>query len=139
AISVTWAGNQSISDLADVPNHFAGGNGWSYIVDPNVSGADVVISEILAANVTGLKDETGAIQDWIELQNRGAKPVSLLGWSLTDDPRNPGQWVFPDVVLDPGQFLVVFASGLDRRPAGPNATLHTNFKLSRAGEYLGLL
>ncbi|MCI0538905.1 MAG: lamin tail domain-containing protein, partial [Verrucomicrobiales bacterium] len=138
AINVSWAGSQTINDLAGVPNRFAGGTGWSYSVDPNAPEATVVISEFLAANVTGLKDETGAVQDWIELHNRGGTPVRLLGWSLSDDLRNPGEWVFPDVTVGPGQFLVVFASGLDRRPGGANAALHTNFRLSRAGEYLGL-
>ena len=34
----------------------------------------------------------------------------LVGWALTDDAAEPGRWVFPDVSLGPGQFLVVFAS-----------------------------
>jgi hypothetical protein len=138
SINVNWAGGHAISDLADVPNRFPGGAGWSYTVNPNAARADVVMSELLAANTTGLKDETGAPQDWIELHNRGNSPVRLLGWSLTDDPRSPDKWVFPDVTLGSGQLLVVFASGLDRKPTGAGAALHTNFRLSRAGEYLGL-
>jgi hypothetical protein len=39
---------------------------------------------------------------------------------------------FPDVTLGSGQLLVVFASGLDRKPTGAGAALHTNFRLSRA-------
>jgi hypothetical protein len=83
-------------------------------------------------------DEDGERPDWIELHNRGANAVNLLGWSLTDDPDVPGQWTFPSRVLNPGEYLVVFASGKDRRaPAGANR-FHTNFKLDLFGEYLAL-
>src|SRR5439155_10081362 len=37
-----------------------------------------------------------------------------------------------------GGYLVVFASGKDRRSTTPGSRLHTNFKLSASGEYLGL-
>jgi len=103
----------------------------------------VRISEFLAANATGLKDAAATPEDpdpipWIELENRGAVAVELGGWSLSDDPEFPGQWVFPSKIIQPGQFLIVFASGLDlKNPAGTNR-LHTNFKLSRTGEFLGL-
>src|SRR5205807_868581 len=126
-------------DLATPPNHFNGAAAWNYVVDPNAARANVVISELLAGNTVGLTDEDGAFQDWIELFNPGVQPVRLLGWALTDDPRNPGRWTFPDVTIGAGQYLIVFASGLDRRPSGPDVKLHTNFKLSKGGEYLGLL
>jgi hypothetical protein len=92
----------------------------------------------VAGNLTGLTDEDGERPDWIELHNRGANAVNLLGWSLTDDRSVPGQWTFPSRVLNPGEYLVVFASGKDRRaPAGANR-FHTNFKLDLFGEYLAL-
>ena len=47
------------------------------------------------------------------------------------------RWVFPAVTLDPGGYLIVFASKKDRfDPAG---NLHTDFSLSKNGEYLALL
>jgi len=94
-----------------------------------------VISEFLASNQSGLLDEDGEASDWIEIRNPDAAPASLLGWSLSDDPRSPARWVFPNRTLGPGEFLVVFASGKNRAGAGP---LHTNFRLEAAGEYLGL-
>lgn len=95
-----------------------------------------VITEFMAANGGSLRDQDGDASDWIELYNPEPTPVSLAGYSLTDDPNDPDKWRLPEVLL-PGQgFLVVFASGKDRRdPAGE---LHTNFALSRDGEYLGL-
>ena len=38
----------------------------------------------------------------------------------------------------PNQYLLVFASGKDRKPTTPGGKLHTNFKLKINGEYLGL-
>jgi len=85
----------------------------------------------------GWKDEDEEFSDWIELYNPGVSSVSLNGWSLTDDPALPDKWILPDVTLNGGQYLVVFASGKDRRVIG-GTPLHTNFKLDRGGEYLAL-
>ncbi len=99
--------------------------------------ADVVIQEFMAANSGTLPDEDGDYPDWIEIANEGAVSQSLLNWCLTDSRSNPTKWRFPDVSLDPGEYLVIFASDKNRRVSGKN--LHTNFKLSADGEYLALL
>ncbi|MCW5556824.1 MAG: hypothetical protein KIT22_03145, partial [Verrucomicrobiae bacterium] len=41
-------------------------------------GAAPVISEFLASNRDGLRDEDGEASDWIEIRNPDATPVSLL-------------------------------------------------------------
>ena len=97
----------------------------------------VLITEFLAANSTGITDADGDHSDWIELQNQTPSAVDLSGWRLTDDPLALAKWVFPSTVLEPARFLIVFASGKDRRT--PGAELHTNFKLDAAGEYLALV
>ena len=100
-------------------------------------GADVMISEFLASNVSGITDEDGDHSDWIELKNVGAAPEDLTGWSLTDHRLEPIRWVIPSVTLAAGEELLIFASGKDR--AVPGQELHTDFKLSASGEYLGLI
>ena len=106
--------------------------------DTDAGGTDragsVVINEILAANGSGLVDEDGEFSDWIELKNIGASTLSLEGWSLSDDRTKPDKWVLPAVNIAPGAFVVIYASGKDRR----DSSLHTNFKLNSDGEYLGL-
>ena len=97
----------------------------------------IVISELVASNAEGLEDNEGDRGDWIELFNAGDAPVDLAGWSITDDPEDARQWVFPQTTIDVDQYLVVFASGKDRRV--PGEPLHTSFRLSRNGEYLGLI
>jgi len=99
--------------------------------------AQVRISEFMASNTSTLADEDGSFEDWIEIQNISPTPVNLLNWSLTDNAGNLTKWKFPATNLPPGQFLVVFASDKNRRT--PGAHLHTNFKLSAGGEYLGLV
>ena len=62
-----------------------------------------------------------------------------MGWSLTDDRDVPNKWVFPSLILNPGEFILVYASEKDRRVAGGGNLLHANFKLNPFGEYLALL
>lgn len=99
--------------------------------------ASPIISEFLASNSKGLADVDGEYPDWIEIYNAGDEAVDLAGWSLTDKAKTLDKWVFPTTILDPGGFLVVMASGKDRRDAG--AELHTNFKLGASGDYLALV
>lgn len=98
---------------------------------------EVVISEFLASNQSGLSDEDGDESDWIEIQNTGTLGVDLNGWRLTDDVANPVKWIFPARIIEPGDYLVIFAS--DKNRTDPLANLHTNFKLTSSGEYLALL
>ena len=100
-------------------------------------GANAIINEFMAENATTLADEDGDFEDWIEIYNPAAGTINLDGWYLTDDARIRTKWRFPAVMLDPGRFLVVFASGKDRKT--PPSPLHTNFKLDKNGGYLALV
>ena len=130
AVTVSWSAGHGIQDLAG--NSF-GGAGWSCTLNPAAPG-DVVINEFLADNLTSLVDADGQKQDWIELWNRGSSSVNLAGWSLSDDPNDPGRWTLPPMSLDTGQYLIVFASGKDRKIGA----LHSSFGLNVSGGYLGL-
>src|SRR6266540_6215873 len=97
----------------------------------------VYLTEFMAANVRTLADRDRDYPDWIELYNAGAVPVSLEGWYLTDDRDKLTKWRFPATTLGANEYLLVFASGKDRRT--PGAELHTNFKLDAARGYLALV
>ncbi|MEM7392665.1 MAG: lamin tail domain-containing protein, partial [Verrucomicrobiota bacterium] len=98
---------------------------------------DLIISEFMAVNNSGLLDEDGDSSDWIELHNVSPGPIDLTGWRLTDDAADPFKWVFPNLTINADQRLVVFASNKDR--TNPAMELHTNFRLTGNGEYLGLI
>ena len=134
-VNFSWTGAHGVTDLA--ANAFIATN-WSLTFNPGLAPGDVIINEFVAGNILGLADEDSEKQDWIELYNRGTNAVNLLGWSLTDNADAPGLWTFPSKVLNPGEYLVVFASGKNRTaPAGANK-FHTNFKLDLFGDYLAL-
>ncbi len=118
-----------------IGNPFAA-SGWN--VTRSAAGAgSLVITEFAAINASGFLDEDGDNEAWIEIHNPGPTAVNLSGWSLTDDAGVPGKWMFPNRSVAAGSYLVVFASGKDRRPV--SGELHTNFKLGTAGGYLALV
>ena len=94
------------------------------------------ISEVLAVNPVGLKDEDGDRPGWIEIHNGGQTTVSLEGWFLTDSRLNPTKWRFPNVDIPPDKDLLVFVSGKDR--TNNLAPLHANFRLETRWDYLAL-
>ena len=104
---------------------------------PQARPSNLIISEFLASNTTGLTDEDGDDSDWIEITNVSASPVDLAGWHLSDAAASLEKWEFPSLTLASGERVVVFASGKDRAVAGQE--LHTNFKLSSSGELLALV
>ncbi|HTJ00841.1 MAG TPA: CotH kinase family protein [Dongiaceae bacterium] len=132
--TVAWDTNSGIADL--LGNDFAGGN-YTFTVNPNAQISGVEISEFMADNKKTLKDADGDTSDWIELYNATSADVNLGDWALAESPTNLMQWRFPNVILPANGYLVVFASGKDRTNA--TAELHTNFKLSAAGQFLALV
>lgn len=98
--------------------------------------SQVVINEVLASNTTVNQDEDGTYQDWVELYNSGATAVNLNGYGLTDDATLPHKWTFPNVTLGAGQYLLVWCDDKNRAVAG--SPLHTNWKISSAGETITL-
>lgn len=91
----------------------------------------------MASNQRTLADEDGNFSDWIEIQNVSTAAASLSGYFLTDNPADLAKWAFPDVTVEPGATLLVFASGNNR--TNPAGRLHTNFQLDSNGEFLALV
>ena len=133
-VSVSWDSNAGITDFAGNPY---APSGWSYELQPIAPVADVIISEFLAENQNGLRDNFGSRSDWIELLNRSDVSADLDGYFLTDDANDLTKWRFPAVTVGAGAFRLVWASGADQ--TNPLAPLHTNFRLSTEGEYLALV
>ncbi|MDF1696742.1 MAG: CotH kinase family protein [Saprospiraceae bacterium] len=91
------------------------------------------INEFMASNATTIADIKGEFDDWIELHNYGSTPIYLGDKYLSDNPDNRDKWTMPNYTIAPGEYLLFWAD--DDRNQG---TFHTNFKLSKAGEYIGI-
>ncbi|MAN28150.1 MULTISPECIES: CotH kinase family protein [Mesonia] len=93
---------------------------------------DLAINEVMASNDSTIQDNDGDYEDWIEIYNYGTVAVNLEGFGLTDDPAVPFLWTFPAYIIQPNEFLLVWASDKDIAEVGQ--ALHTNFKISSGGE-----
>ena len=92
------------------------------------------INEYMASNSSVIQDEDGDYSDWMELYNPTGNLINLLNFAISDDIDNPRKWIFPNVDIEAGGYLVVFASDKDKT----SGELHTNFKISASGEELVL-
>jgi hypothetical protein len=98
------------------------------------SSPPILLSEVMSSNGATVQDGGGDFSDWVELHNPTSETVSMEGYVLRRDGSDV--WVFPAVSIEPGGYLVVWASGKgDSVPS----ELHTEFRLSRGGVVLELL
>ena len=78
---------------------------------------------------------TGSVaSDWVELHNSTGSAVSLAGYGLSNNPKNPAKWVFPDISIEPGEYLLLYATGSADKAQKKNLKL--NFNISSTGETL---
>ena len=78
---------------------------------------------------------TGSVAtDWVELHNSTGSAVSLAGYGLSNNPKNPAKWVFPDISIEPGEYLLLYATGSADKAQKKNLKL--NFCISSTGETL---
>ena len=103
---------------------------------PPFDGDGVYINEVMPVNRVTLADEDGDFSDWVELYNGSVARMELTGWTMSDTDGAPDKWRLPPLVMEPGEYRIVFLSGKDR--AEPDGELHANFGLSGEGESLRL-
>ncbi len=86
----------------------------SFAAQSEANGAAVSalrITELLASNESGLRDERGQTSDWIEFKNTSSEHLQLAGYHLSDDFDTPNKWSFPEYLIPPGEHLLVWLSG----------------------------
>ncbi|MDE7206804.1 MAG: CotH kinase family protein, partial [Lachnospiraceae bacterium] len=96
-------------------------------------GTHLLINEVVADNLSTLKDENGVYADWIELYNPTDQEISLKGYYLSDTKNELTKWAFPDVSIDSGGYLVVFCDGNSKEDI-----LHANFFINAGKETIYL-
>jgi hypothetical protein len=140
-----WIASNAVPDLLIV--YGISGGPWQYFVGRHEPSGGVVDEGLITNTFTapqgeeGNYDQPAAFVDWVELRNNDPSPVNLTGWSMTDDATLPAKWYFPaNTTIPANGYLLVLCDGRDEAnaPAGPAQRIHSNFKLGRQGEYLGL-
>jgi hypothetical protein len=91
---------------------------------------DLIINEVMNQNNSFLPQNSNEYYDWIELKNNSKDNINLKDYYLTTEEEKKIMWQLPDVVLKPGEYYVVMASG-DTRLSN-NSYKHTNFKLGNS-------
>ncbi|MGY8940137.1 MAG: lamin tail domain-containing protein, partial [Flavobacteriales bacterium] len=79
----------------------------------NLTAQDVRINEVVSSNSIHT-DEDGDTPDWLEIHNFGTEDVSINGWTLSDDTSNLTKWAFPNRILAPNEYVLLWASNKDR-------------------------
>ena len=111
------------------------------------------INEFLASNYVTNPEmhDFDDFSDWVEIYNQDSINHDLSNYFLTDDLGIPLKWKIPDnTIIEANSYLIFWADGFNERPnvsyTRPywpwddfmTKNYHTNFKLSKEGEEIGL-
>lgn len=100
------------------------------------SAGPVRLNEIMTANGGVITDNDGNSPDWVEVANVSKSPVNLKGYVLARNAKAGNVFIFPDMTLQGGECVVVFADSHLSEEAG--GELHAPFRLSASGDVLML-
>jgi hypothetical protein len=91
----------------------------------------------MASNTISVADVSSGSEeydDWVEFYNGSTQSINLEGYYLSDNESSLDKWLFPNVTIEPNDYLIVWLDGDDLTQEG----LHTSFKLSAQEEALFL-
>ncbi|MBR2699350.1 MAG: lamin tail domain-containing protein [Clostridia bacterium] len=100
------------------------------------SAGPVRINEIMSSNGGVITDRDGNSPDWVEIANVSNGAVNMKGYVLARNAKAGNVFIFPDMVLQPGECAIVFADSHLSEEAG--GELHAPFRLSASGDVLML-
>lgn len=103
----------------------------------SVTAADgsVLINEVMADPLTGIRDDDGELCDWIELYNTTGQQISLDKYALSDNEGKPLKWRFPDgAKIEAHGYYLVLCTGKDRMDTKMEGVPHSNFRISAEKE-----
>lgn len=83
----------------------------------------LIFNEVLVRNGGQFRDAYGEFAGYIELKNNSDKKIHLNEYTMSNDLGNPFKWQLPNKTLDPGELILIYASGKESNE------LYTNFKL----------
>ena len=135
--------------ITDESTYYGPTPGW---FQPPADVPNLFINEFLSSNASSnLDPDFFSFCDWIEIYNSEDTVVNISGYYITDDLSDPLKFQFPDSsIIQPNSFLIVWADGEDYHPGNyithtshveieiVVTTCHSNFKLNKSGEEIGL-
>lgn len=89
---------------------------------------------VFISEVSAVQEIKSGENDWIELCNGSGEAVDLTGWTLSDNPNEPGKFTISSKTIDPGGYLVVECSNHTLRQTADVAP----FSISPGGETIVL-
>lgn len=92
----------------------------------------ILINEVCSCNIRTFKEGANMGDDYIELYNSSNEVLSLEGWFLSDDETELDKYELPEYEMNPGEYVVFYANGLDGQE-------NLNFKVDELGEKLFLI
>lgn len=93
----------------------------------------IVINEVMSSNKYALETADGSSPDWVELKNVSDQPIDLTGYGLSDKTDEPDKFVFPETILEPGEILLIYATGQTETDA-EDGIYRAGFKISSDGD-----
>ena len=95
----------------------------------------VVVNEFVASGGAVI-NEFGNTGDWVELYNTGDSAVNFAtsNYYITDDSTQPDKFLINNLSIPGKGYLVLFCDDSARILT----QIHTNFNLSKSGEFIGL-
>lgn len=117
------------------PNYSNSDAGYEqFMLSTALPRGSIVISEIMGRNTSAYKAADGEYYDIIELENTGAEPVSLYGYALSNNPKNPQSFVFGDVTIGAGEYIIVYAAGKGAEQKTEGSELCCSFGINKDGD-----
>ena len=96
--------------------------------------SDISLNELMSFNDTTVVDNYGDFDDFVEVVNSGSLEINLEGYFLTDNPKFPFKFAFPDTIIQPGDHFLVWADNETEQ-----GIMHAGFNLNSEGETIYLL
>ena len=101
---------------------------------PIESYAGLVISEVMSANTSALPDENGRFLTGWKYTTAADHALNLDGVSMSNRP-DKVKFIFPAIILQPGERLVIFCDGTNRNQLGQPLHANSSYPL-RSAVYL---
>ncbi|MFA9388637.1 MAG: CotH kinase family protein [Prolixibacteraceae bacterium] len=88
---------------------------FSFLSIGELFAQELIFNEVMSSNQQYMLDSDNDTPDWFELYNAGTTPINLADYSVNDNLDPDLAWTFPSYSINPGAYILVFASGKDRK------------------------